>query len=241
MEQEVARLRGSLAAVGCEDWLLPPASSDEIAEVVDAVCPHFLPDELIKLWSLHAGIKVESRASERFLGWSAPAEVLRRRAHWTDLGESYSYPSVWPYWNGDRWLPIAAADRSTFFVVLGDKPFRQSVVGVHSSSALDIRVQQSSLRSWVMSLDLVIGGLADLGIDARDNDLWPSGWWDTMEFHHQDPDFFPPLLLESLRDRLPGIAAIDAAVTWPEPTPLWVTVGDPLVGPWIDTLGLPPT
>ncbi len=160
MEQEVERLRGSLAAVGCEDWLLPPASSDEIAEVVDAVSPHFLPDELIELWSLHAGIKVESRASERFLGWSAPAQVLRRRAHWTDLGESYSYPSVWPYWNGDRWLPIAAADRNTLFVVLGDKPFRQSVVGVHSSSTLDIRVQQSSLRSWVMGLDLVIGGLA---------------------------------------------------------------------------------
>jgi hypothetical protein len=62
-----------------------------------------------------------------------------------------------------------------------------------------------------------------------------------MEFHHQDPDFFPPLLLESLRDRLPGIAAVDAAVTWPEPTPFWVGVGDPLAGPWIDTLGLPPT
>ncbi len=78
-------------------------------------------------------------------------------------------------------------------------------------------------------------------IRARDDDLWPSGWWDTMEFHHQDPDFFPPLLLGALRDRLPGIAAIDAAVTWPEPTPLRVGVGDPLAGRWIDTLGPPAT
>jgi hypothetical protein len=239
MEREVGWLRGSLAAAGCEDWLLPPAASDEIAEVVEAVAPHFVPDELIDLWSLHAGIKVESRASEQFLGWSTPTQVLRWRAHWMDLDEYF--PSVWPYWNSDRWLPIAAADRNTFFVVLGDKPLRQSVVGVHSSSALDVRVQQSSLRSWVMSLDLVIGELADLEIDARDNDLWPSGWWDTMEFHHQDPDFFPPLLLETLRDRLPGIAAIDAAVTWPEPTPFRVDVGDPLAGPWIDTLGVRPT
>jgi hypothetical protein len=151
------------------------------------------------------------------------------------------FPGVWPYWNGDRWLPLAAADRNTFFVVLGERPLGQSVVGVHSSSALDIRVQQSSLRSWVMSLDLVIGALADLEIDARDDDLWPSGWWDTMELHLRDLEVFPPLLLGTLRARLPGIAAIDAAVTWPEATPFRVGIGDLLAGPWMDTLGLPPT
>lgn len=239
MEHEVGWLRGSLAAVGCEDWLLPPAARDEIAEVTDAVAPHFVPDELIELWSLHAGIKVEGRASEQLLGWSTPAQVLRWRADWMDLDEYF--PGVWPYWNGNRWLPIAAANRDTFFLVLGEEPLGQSVVGVHSSSALDIRVQQSSLRSWVMSLALVVGELAELGIDARDHDLWPPGWWDTMELHLQDPGFWPPLLLETLRARLPGIAAIDAAATWPEPTPFRVGVGDPLGGQWMDQLGIPAT
>jgi len=239
VEAEVGALRDSLAAVGCEDWLLPPATPEEIGAVVEAVAPFVIPSELLELWSLHAGTDTGSRYWDWFLGWGTPAWALQLR-EWS-LGNSEFFPGVWPYWNDDRWLPFTAHDRSTFFVVLGLEPTARSVVGVHSSSALDVRVQQSSLRSWVLSLDLLIRTLGEFGLDPRDEQIRPYGWWDTMEPPEPGWELFPEEVLEPIRTRLPGVAAIDAGATWPTPDPFRVSTTDPLGGPWMPVLGVDPS
>jgi hypothetical protein len=239
VKAEVGQLRASLAAVGCEDWLLAPASGRDIAAVVEAVAPFHVPGELIELWSLHAGTETRSRYGDWLIGWSTPTRVLELWEHHHGLSEFF--PGVWPYWNEERWLPIAASDRDTFFVVLGEEPVERSLVGVHNSAALDLRVRQSSLRSWVLSLDLIVGAIGAFGLDPADDELRPYGWWDTSMVEHRHVEWYPYQLAATVVTGLPRLAASDADATWPEPAPFQVGTGDPLGGPWMRPLGVAPS
>ena len=237
LDGAIDRLEAALAEIGCSHWLLPPADPAAIDAVVEAVAPFLLPDEVRHLWRRHSGVDIGW--GHWWIGWLAPAEAL---GYWEGFkGIDEGFPDSWPYWSDDHWFPIALHERSTFFVVLRAEPAPRSLVAEHSSQSLDIRVHHSSVRTWVLMLELAIRTFADLGLDPTVRHVSVYDWYDLthpLQPVAEEGVMLPAALVERVQQDLPRIRALDAGLTWPEPTPTKVDSGDPLVGPWPAALGV---
>lgn len=237
LDEAIDRLEASVAAIGCSHWLLPPADPAAIDAAVAAVAPWVLPDEVLHLWRRHAGTALTW--GHWWIGWMTPADALDQWVAFQGIDEGF--PDSWPYWSDDRWFPIARHDRSTFFVVLRGEPVARSLVAEHSSQSIDIRVHHSSVRTWVLMLDQALRSFRDLDLDPELVSISGYDWHDLthpLRPGSEGDEIVPYELVQRIQRELPRIRALDAGLTWPEPTPIRVECGAPLVGPWPAALGV---